>query len=438
MKTVFTILALLIHIHAQSQTTLATFQDAIDRFKNSNPSLQIEKLNAEMSDERLKIAWSALLPYASAFGSLDNNVSLPVQLVPAQLLGGPDGEFLQVQFGTRYASNFGAEAGISLINISNWKNLRAAQLGTQIASHQEADRTLTLTEQLIIAYYYALLSREANVLNIELLNAADSLLSAARVRLENGTIEPLEYNRVKALQLETQQNLKQSQTTYAKNVDALKALCAIPESDSLLLTEDVSLNPATNPSTLAISESQLPRYKMLSLRITQSHADLGKSKAKALPELSLFARYSRQSFSNEFKMFGSDQPWFDVGVIGLRAEWKIFTGLNRHAQIRQSTLQLQVAEREFNNYQLLAEKELNELRLNHDVARVGLTNYLQHFQLNTSNHHIATEKYNNGVYSIDQYVAIYQERVRSQNLYLSALANYMIYESMIQTRNQLN
>lgn len=438
MKTVFLFLTLLCCTPIFAQTTFGSLQNAIDKFRASNPSLEIEQLNTELSNERLKSAWSALLPYASAFGSLDNNVSLPVQLVPAQLLGGAEGEFLKVQFGTQYTSTFGAEAGISLINVSNWKNIRSAELGRDIASHQQRDRELSLTEQLIMAYYYALLSREADILNRELITASDSLLSAAQVRLENGMIEPLEFNRVKALYLETVQNQQQSQSAYEKNLEALKTLCAIPKNDTLVLTESVSLQPTALSSRLTTSATQLPRYKMLSLRVDQSRTELMRTKSKALPELSMFARYSRQSFSNQFEMFGSDQPWFDVGVVGFRAEWKIFTGLSRQSQVRQSALQLQIAEKEFANYKLVAEKELNDLTLNHGIAKSGLDNYLEHFQLNTLNHNIAVEKYSEGIYSIDQYINIYQERVRSQNLYLNALANYMIYESMIQTRNQLN
>jgi outer membrane protein TolC len=206
----------------------------------------------------------------------------------------------------------------------------------------------------------------------------------------------------------------------------------------LTLTENIGINPAASPTSLAITAQHLPRYQMLSLKQRQAHEDVLKNKAKVLPELSLYGRAMRQTFSNEFDVFSSGQAWFDVAVVGVRAEWNLFSGFNRQSQIRQSTLQLKSAEYEFENYRLQADKELEELSVNHTVAAQGVQNYLEHYQLNAVNHRIAGEKYNQGIYSIDNYVTIYQERVRSQNLYLGKLANFLIYESMIQSRNALH
>jgi outer membrane protein TolC len=177
---------------------------------------------------------------------------------------------------------------------------------------------------------------------------------------------------------------------------------------------------------------------MLRLKHRQASEDVLKNKTKVLPEVSLYGRAMRQTFSNEFNVFSSDQMWFDVAVVGIRAEWNLFSGFNRQSQIRQSTLQQKSAGFEFQNYRLQANKELEELTLNHRVSTQGVQNYLEHYQLNAVNHRIAGEKYNQGIYSIDNYVTIYQERVRSQNLYLSKLASFLIYESMVQSRNALH
>lgn len=418
--------------------TFSSLDEFISYSKLNNPSLKAENLNREISNQRLKSAWSVLLPQVRAFGNIDNNVSLPVQLVPAQFLGGPEGTYAKVQFGTQFAATYGAEANLSLVNASNWKNIKTSQLAQEASLHQYQDRELNLTEQIITAYYFALLSREAIVLNEELLHAADSLLSAASSRLQNGMIETLEYNRVKSLYLETSQQLKESQGAYDKNINTLKSLANLHEKDSLILTENISGSAKTQtPSRLAITYQQLPKYKMLSARSVQNEAEMKKQQSKVLPELSLFARYSRQAFNNEFKLFSSGQDWFDVGVVGIRAEWSLFSGFNRQSSIRQATLQSHSAKLELENYTLQAEKELQELAINHEVAVTGLRQATEHYTLNAMNHRIAGEKYKEGVYSVDQYVTIYQETVRSQNQYLAKLAYYLVYESMIQSRNIL-
>ncbi len=437
MRTVFFAFLMTIGFIADAQT-FTSLDEFLAHSKKNNPALKAEGLNRQISEQRLKSAWSLLLPQVRAFGNIDNNVSLPVQLVPAQFLGGPEGTYAKVQFGTQFSSTYGAEATLSLVNASNWKNIRTSALAQEAAMFQYQDRELNLIEQIIAAYYFALLSREAIALNTELLHAADSLLSAAASRLQNGLIETLEYNRVKALYLETSQQLKESHGAYEKNINSLKAFANIPAKDSLVLTENIALaakEPA--PSKLNISWQQLPRFRMLTARADQSEAELSKQRMKALPEFSLFARYSRQAFNNEFKILSSGQQWFDVGVIGVRAEWNLFSGFNRQSTIRQSALQLSSSRFELENYTRLAEKELDELRINHEVAAQGLHEFSEHYALNMVNHRIAGEKYKEGVYSIDQYVTIYQEMVRSQNQYLNKLASYLVYESMVQSRNML-
>jgi outer membrane protein TolC len=423
---------------AHSQVQFGRLEDAISHAKTNNAALKSESLNQEISNQRLKSAWSALLPTVKAFGTLDNNISLPVQLVPAEFLGGQEGEFAKVQFGTQFASTYGAEANLSLVNASHWKNIKASSLARDASRFQFQDRELSITEQIISAYYFALLSREAIILNKELLDAADSLLAAASVRLENGMIEPLEFNRVKSLYLETNNQLKEAEGAFAKNVNALKALSNIPEKDSLVLTESIAQSLGQKqPTSLSIFNEQLPRYKMFDAKRYQSVEELKRQQMRILPELSVYGRYTRQAFNNDFEIFSSNQSWFDVGVIGLRAEWNIFSGFNRQSSIRQASLQSKSAEYELENYARQSEKELEELAINHRVAAEGLQQFTEHYQLNAMNHRIAGDKYTEGVYTIDQYVTIYQERVRSQNQYLNKLASFLIYESMIQSRNLL-
>jgi outer membrane protein TolC len=440
MKKILCLLSLIGCTSLYGQIQFKTLQECVEYSRKNNVSLKIDHLNHEISQEKVTSAWASLLPQVKAFGTFDDNIKLPVQLVPAQIFGGPEGEYAKLKFGTRYTATYGAEASLSLVNVSNWKNIKSSHLAEEASLFQAKDRELTVTEQLVSSYYFALLSREAIILNQELVNAGDSLLSAADVRLHNGLIEPLEFNRVKSLYLESLQQLRDSEGAYQKNLNTLKILAGLSEGDSIILHESIAgiIQQHQSPSSLNVPAQQLPRYKMLSAKALQAQEDLQRQRSKILPELSMYARVSRQSFSNEFNFFSSQQPWFDVAVVGLRAEWSLFTGFNRQSTIRQASLQRQIAQYELDNYTSQAEKELQELRINHQLASQGIARYGEHYQLNAINHRIAGEKYTQGVYTIDQYVNIYQEMVRSQNQYLNKLANYLVYESIVTSRNTLN
>jgi outer membrane protein TolC len=429
----------LISFGAEAQTTFASVQECLDFAKANNPELKIENLNENISHEKMRSAWAALLPQVRAFGSMDDNISLPVQLIPAEFVGGNEGDYAKVKFGTQFNASYGAEAYLSIINASNWRNIKSNSFAVNAAQFQKEDKELSISEQITTSYYFLLLSREAIQLNADLANAADSLLEAADARLKNGLIEQLEYNRVKAITLETHQKLDESKSAFEKNLNSLKSLCGVSQTDTLIISENIaqSIN-RINPTTLTVTIQDLPRYKMFASRNFQMLEELQKQRMKAMPELSLYARYSRQAFRDEFNFFQAGQPWFDVAVAGVRAEWNLFTGLNRQASIRQASIQSKIAALELENYTSQADRENEELRINHQVASAGVDRYQQHYLLNSTNYKIANMKYSEGVYTIDQYINIYQEVVRSQNQYLSRLANYLVYESIISTRNSLH
>ena len=422
-----------------AQTRFSSLQECLDFSKANNPVLKIDKLNEQVSEEKMRAAWATLLPQVRAFGSMDDNVSLPVQLIPAQFVGGNEGEYAKVKFGTQFNAAYGVEASLSVINASNWKNVKSNSHAVDAAKFQREERELSVTEQIITAYYFSLLSREAILLSQDLSNSSDSLLEAAQTRLDNGLIETLEYNRVKAITLETHQQLTESQAAFEKNLNSLKSLVGVSEKDSLILTETIGQAVKAGPSgSLQTTIEQLPRYKMLQSKNLQMQEELKRNRTKVLPEISLYARYSRQAFRDEFNFFESGQPWFDVAVAGVRAEWSLFSGLNRHASIRQASMQSRISELELENYRNQADRELDELKINHRIAAQGVESFQHHYLLNTTNHKIANTKYAAGVYTIDQYINIYQEVVRSQNQYLNKLANYLVYESIVTTRNALN
>jgi outer membrane protein TolC len=424
-------------IPALGQVKIESAEKCLEYVRLHNLSLQSETLNEEVSRERLRAAWALMLPQIKAFGTLDDNISLPVSLVPSQFLGGPEGEFAKVQFGTQYTASYGAEASLSLINASNWKNVKAASYGQDVARYQHLNQEQTILEQATTAYYLAILSREASVLNRDLVKANDSLVQVAEARFSNGVIEPLEFNRIKAIYLESQYQLSESESQYDKNINALKVLMGVNEKDSLVLTEQIgSTLTSQSPTGLTATVDQSARYKLSSERLLQSEQEWKRQQARIFPELSLFARYTRQTFSNEFDVFGGSQPWFDVAVVGVRAEWNLFTGFNRQASIRQASLQTKIAQRDAELTSMQTQRDLDDLERNHQSAAFGLERYTEHFQLNRTNYVAASEKYRQGVYTMDQFITVYQEMVRSQNQYLSRLANYLVYDSIIRIKNQ--
>ncbi|NJM24879.1 MAG: TolC family protein [Bacteroidia bacterium] len=264
---------------------------------------------------------------------------------------------------------------------------------------------LNILEQAANAYYMALLGKASMQLNADLLASNDSLLQIAQVRLDNGVIEPLEFNRIKTLYLESSQRWQESSNSYAQQLGRLKVLCGLEQRDSLEILQEIDPQYA-GTVTLQATASGTPRHKALSLQAGQRHAELKKQQLRVAPELSLFARYTRQAQRNEFNFFSQQGDWFDIALIGVRADWNLFTGFNRQASIQQASYQARAAELELADADLRKEQELENLRQNYLTAATGLRTYATHYQLSKENYALATHKYQEGVYTLDQYITI--------------------------------
>jgi outer membrane protein TolC len=418
-----------------AQVTITDLKACIDLVNENNPSLQSEHYFYERAAERTKSARSILYPQVRAFGTFDDNISLPVQLIPAQFIGGPEGTYAKVQFGTQFNSTFGVEATVSLFNPAGWASITAASHAKSGAKHALEEKRLTLQEQTTRAYFGSILSRESMLLNTELVSASDSLLDAATVRLKNGMIEQLDYNRVKALHLRSLQQLELSREAYIINTAALKSLLGMKQTDSLIV--HAANFPAKDNGVrtiVAYDVSALPRYNVLNTRIAETEAEEKRAKLRTLPEVNLFARYSRQSFSNDISSLG-DQSWFEVGVVGIRADWNLFTGFTRAANVRSSYLQVNALKKEAEAWRNQAENERRTLEINVETAALGAMRSDEQRRLALENYKIATIKYNEGVYSIDQLIVIYQELVDTQQLHFRNISDFLIYQSIIDTRN---
>src|SRR5687768_18478927 len=105
MKKLTSLLLVVCCISGFTQTRFDGLQQCLEFSKQNNPQLKIEKLTQELSEEKNRSARSVLLPQVKAFGNIDDNLSLPVQLVPAQFLGGNEGEYAKVKFGTQFSAS---------------------------------------------------------------------------------------------------------------------------------------------------------------------------------------------------------------------------------------------------------------------------------------------------------------------------------------------
>ena len=434
-KYCFGLLLLLFSGTVSGQQSFPSLESCIRYAFKNRPDLQNERLSETLAQNQKKLATSALLPQVKAVSTYDDYLSLPVQLIPSEFLGEPAGEFRQIQFGTQYNFTYGLEANLPLINTQNWFNRKVAETELQVAKYQKFSSFQAAAEQIARTYYTVLLTREATAIALENMQVNDTLLLTADQKFKGGILEPLEHNRLKALQLETKQTWQDNQTAYERNLLQLKNLLGLPPDTSLELTETLS-DTQQNEVSLTSTSEESNQYLALQWRTRVAEREWQKQRSRWAPEISGYGRFTRQTQSEEFNVFASDLPWFQIGLIGLRLDWPIFTGFNRSVSIKQANLNRQIAANNLAQQNLRTKQEYEELTLDYRNAKSSLESYRQHYVLYQDNYALALYKYRHDVYSTDQLLQVYGEKLRSQNRYIYAMGNYYISRSLIQLKNQ--
>lgn len=300
---------------ATAQTVITTVQEALTTVRRHNPDLVNARQNQLVQAQQRTATKAVLLPQARLFTNFDYNYALPVSLVPAEFLGGKPGEFRTLQFGLPYVLAAGVEVTVPLINRPARADLGIVDQNLRITDDQTLVLQDDISTQTARVYHATLLTRSAIAITQRNLSAADTLTQIASERLTKGLIEPLEYNRIRSVQLTTADVLYQNELAYRRNLNQLKLLLGLTVIDSLVLTEDLSTRSlGTTSSTTLTNLVERPQITLQQARIDLARLQLNRERLQRWPTLSAYGRFTEQAQRNRINFLNANEPWYQIGV----------------------------------------------------------------------------------------------------------------------------
>lgn len=438
MRLLFIISWLLVRSSVYGQTVIPSVQEAIILARRNNPELINARQNRTVQDQQRAAVRAGLRPTARLFTNFDYNYALPVQLVPAEFLGGRPGEFRELRFGLPFFLTAGAEVNAPIVNRPARAELGITDQNLRIIDDQTLVLQDEVSTQTARVYHAALLTRSAIQITRRNLSAADTLTQIAKQRLDKGLIEPLEYNRIRSVQLTTADVLYQNELNYTRNINQLKLLLGLAPTDSLSLTEELSARPATELTPM--EASALPQRPQITLRESQielTRLQIERERLTRWPTLSAYGRYTEQAQRNQLNFLNPNERWFTIGVAGLQFNWPIYSGGLRTANLTRARLQLRLAEAELAYERNRQQTDTDDVRNTYNQAVRSLDLNRQNFELSSQNVQIALVKYRSGLFAYDQYLNVFNEALTAQNRYLTNLSNAFINQTILRIRGGL-
>lgn len=423
----------------QAQTVVSSVQEALQLVRQRNPELLNAQQNRVLQEQQRTATRANRLPQARFFTNFDYNYSLPVQLIPAEFLGGRAGEFKKVQFGVPYVLASGVEATAPVLNRPSRVDLAITDQNLRIIDDQKLVLQDELSTQTARIYHAVLLARASIDITSRNLRSADTLVQIAQQRLDKGLIEPLEFNRIRSVQLTNADVLQQNELAYQRNLNQLKVLIGLTLQDSLVLSEAYSVTavPVRNASTgqLKPGAGGRPQITLRQSQLSLYQLQLDREKALRWPTLSAYVRYTEQAQRKELNFLNTSQPWYPIGIAGLQFNWPIYSGGLRDSAIGRAKLRIKLAEAELAYERIRQDVDTEDVWNSYQQASRSLDINRQNYELGQQNVQIALVKYRSGLFAYDQYLNVFNEALTTQNRYLTTLSNVFINQTILQIRH---
>lgn len=353
------LLIITIVANAQVISNNMSLKESVTYGMNGNTDIKKQNIAVLQSREKVKEVISHGLPQINGTAQLIDNLILPEQLLPGEILGKP-GTYIPVKFGTQYGIPLALNANQLLYNQAYFVGIKQAKAFELFSKVQLEKIQQDVIYNIAAAYLQAVIVREQSMLiqaNLEMVNQS---LKVVKSQYENQIARKIDLDQLKVTRSNTQTDYDNSQVQFAFVLDQLKILIGYPLADTLILNEIIADNDMFVSQN---NTSNNPSLSLLQQQATLKQLEIKNINSKYLPTLVAFGQYGYQS---QFIKW-NDMYWFNNAVIGLQLNISIFDGLLKHHQVKQRKFELQ---------SLQLDKELLEKSLNVEYNN-AVNKYLQ-------------------------------------------------------------
>ena len=413
---------------AQKVNALSAKQAADYAAKNS-VAVKNALIDIRIQEQTNREVTSAALPQLTGSGNFQDYLTIPTQLLPAEIAGGPAGTFIPVQFGTKYSATGGFDLSQVLFDGQVFVGLQARKTVLEFATKQ-AEVTEEQIKTNVYKIYYQLVVGRQQVTSIDAnIERFDKLLNDTKEIYKQGFAEKLDVDKVQVqlnnLRTEKVKTINQLRVGNA----SLKFLMNMPQKDSLVLTDSLTEDELKdNILDQEYRYSDRKDYQLLSLGLKLNEYNVRRYKLSRIPTLSAYGSYQKNAQRTKFDFFkgGENRDWFTTSLVGLRLNVPIFDGFARRARIQSAKLEVEKSKNNLAQQQESIDNDVTAARLNMTSALQTIDAQRQNVALAERVYNTTKLKYEQGLGNNQEIYTAQAELKVAQNNYYSALYDAII------------
>jgi len=375
-------------ILAQETDHTMSLDEAVAYGLVHNQNLLNAKLDVESAEGFVKENIATGYPQISANIDVADNFELPTSFVPGEFFGGQPGEYVPVQFGTKFSGNATISGTQMVFDGVFFVGLKAAKTYQELSTKDLIRTEIDIIENVTKSYYNVLV----NKLTLELVEKnygrLDTLLQETKAMREGGFAERIDVSRVQVQFNNMKVTLNNAETGLKISEHLLKFQMGMPIEESIMLTDELSLAMFDNAVEEEFSYEQRIEYSTLQTQERLAQLDIKRVNMMYLPNLDLYANIGAVAGTGSgASLFNLGNEWFSFGFVGLRMNIPVFDGLMKHRMVQQRKAKLSQV---YNSYDLLK----NSINLEIEQTRIAYNNAVQDMNMQLENVNISEEVYN--------------------------------------------
>ncbi|MFM7668037.1 MAG: TolC family protein [Bacteroidota bacterium] len=331
-----------------------SLQQLLQISDTANPSIRNAKLDIEINGKQKNVYLAARFPKITATGDYKYNALIPGQVVPAAFFGGTPGTYSTVKFGVPY--NLGNTVQLTQIIYNSQLDYGLAVLDI---NKKIVDLQLKVTQdeikyQIASAYFnLQALNKQKAFIDSNILNI-DKLIVNMNAMVKQGLLTPLEIDKLTLNKLSLQNAIQNINSTKQQVEDALCILTGIPLQNRISILSDELIEKTILVDTTTIYRPQLDLLE------AQKQMNLEENKGNKmayLPNLSFYAAYN---YTYNLKPEDNFRTGIESAFIGLRLDWTLFDGLEKHYKQKMNVINREKLE----NQEVYLKQQLEQNTLN--------------------------------------------------------------------------
>lgn len=419
---------------AQEQVRSFTIDEAVMYAYDHNWQIENADLDIKKAEQDVNATLSGGLPQVNGLVEYTNYPALPVNLIPAEFVGGQPGEFAEIRFGTSNNLNASVNATQMIFDGSYFAGLKASKLYVDLTQKEYELSRVETRANVLKAYYGVLITKRNRQILEDTKAVIAELYNETKAMFDNGFVEEIEVDRIELSWSNIDTRLKNARRQENLSYAVLKFQMGYPLADSLQLADSIGSIEAVDNDLMAqaIPVQQTLDYELLHQRIELTQTNISNIRAGYYPNAELFATYQQNAQRNEFTFFEADRDWFETALWGVRVNIPIWDSFRKKAEVQKEQINIEQLRNQQQQLQSGHDVELREKRKDYLNALDDFENQKENLELSEKIFNTTVNKYEEGVGSsleVDNARSTYFE---TQAGYINALYNLLIAKTELE------